>query len=228
MQWLALHPMYNSPGKSDATSVFIPGAHDFARFWPGTTIVPFNNRLALPARRRAIIADVRDLGPCDGLSYFGHGTKKAIPSAGFDVSTIGELLAVALHPAPNGRAAVLYNACTTGAGIGADGGLADVTRDYLCAHAMQWCRVHGHTGSGHADENPNAVFVDGEGCDVGCAGGRWVVQPRARPLWMEHVLALKNHPVYRYWFQVQSVSTILAWLALPRDARPELKPWATW
>lgn len=230
MRFIVLYPKHDTPGTGDSRRVFRPGAEAFARFWAGSEVLAFDNRLPAPERRQSINEDVTRIkasGSVEGLSYFGHGTKRALPSAGYTTATIGGLLDAGLDragPAP----AALYNACTTGAGIGADGGLADVTRDHLCAIGGTRCRVHGHTGRGHASENPRAVFVDGEGSPVGCAGGRWVVQPRARPLWAEHAHALDVHPTYRYWFPLQSVPVILAWLVLPRDQRPELVAAPTW
>lgn len=235
--FLILRPQWNTPGKSDMSSVFKPGAEQALSFWPGSRLVVFDNRLPAAARRRSIIEQAApDAGkPWRGIFYYGHGTKLTLPSAAFSTANIGSLLAVAAPmlpikplPADERAFAVVFQACTTGAGVGADGGMCDATRDELCALGYTEARTEGHTGSGHADKNPNNVFSDGEGSPVGCGGGRWVLCPRARPLWAEHVHALESIAEYRCWFAVQSVRVILAWLATPRDRRPALTPSCSW
>lgn len=228
MRWAVIRPEYNSKGKSDVTSVFEPEADGFMQYWPGSTLIVVNNRLPAPKRREQTRAGLEAIThPFAGVCYFGHGLKVALPSIGETTSTIGGLMETAVtvsrRNGPNGVGddafACIYNACTTGAGVGADGGMCDVTRDALCKLSMEFARCFGHLNAGHADENPNGVFVDGEGSPVGCGGGRYVIQPRAKPLWGEHVWMLDHVPAYRYWMPVQSVQRILWLLNMPREQR---------
>lgn len=223
MTTLAIAPLYNSPGKRDATGAFQPEAnawiaanHD--RGYTDWARILIDNDTPAISRRDAVLDAIREHQP-DHVAFFCHGWKTGI-QFGFGVQhtlLLAETLAAGFGPLDFegetvqviGPFVTLY-ACSTAdgkdPGTGGDGGFADEFRDALCRAGATWCRVDAHTTAGHTTRNPYVRRFEGQGSAVGGTGGQWIVAPKS-PLWSRWRKALAETDL-RYRFPSMSVAEI--------------------
>ncbi len=195
-------PQYNarrSDGsmKSDASSVFIPRAREFADFYGFSSPVLFfdndsnndgvsdGNHLRL--RRTEIIDAIDNItGTINVVAYFGHGSSTGLLSAGFRSSAHREMFAEAIARKSQGRVVVILYACRSGS----VGGFARELWVDLQNHGVR-STIFGHETSGPATKNPYKRKYP---------GGAWVIEPNSR-LWPTWIDALNNSDLWiRYPF----------------------------
>jgi hypothetical protein len=198
---LALAAKFNEKA-SDATAVFMPEARAWANHWsPYQRIEHVDNRMPRPKRADAVIDAIVRNPPANGwdaIGFFCHGYPSGI-QLGFDIGNVRDLARAIVETSPPNVVVALY-CCSTAsvsarvvakmrkalgiaAGVGGDGGFADVLRDELCRMGATRCRVMGHTTEGKATKNPHVRFFDGQGSPIGGQGGVEVVLPSSRALW---------------------------------------------
>ncbi len=195
-------PQYNarrSDGsmKSDASSVFIPNAREFADYYGfSSPVLIFDNDSnndgvadgnQLRLRRTEIIDAIDNItGTINVIAYFGHGSSTGLLSAGFRTSAQRELFAEAIARKSDGRVVVVLYACRSGS----VGGFARELWVDLNNHGVR-STVFGHETSGPATKNPYKRRYP---------GGAWVIEPNSR-LWSTWIDALNNSDLWiRYPF----------------------------
>lgn len=203
---LAIHATANSIGKSDATGAFVPEAVHFTKFYVGHR-EGFNNKLALPARRKAvhdILARYRDL---ELIAVFCHGLRRSLQT-GHDLLNVREL-AEAIARASGPRVVVVLYACSTAHEVNVErGGFADALRDEL-ARLGKTGWVDAHSTAGHSTENPHVQRFDICPCEIDEVKGDWVVEKG--PLWRSWVRALDtNARALRFRFPVMRSEDVRA------------------
>lgn len=204
MRILALNATKNTD-KPDAQGAFIPQSEGFAKYRRAhgdiVESVGFDNLLPDVKRRGAFVDAIRNASKFDALVYFGHGTRRGLPSAGFTLATID-----ALVDAINARAAenliIALYACSTAntpiaGGVDGDGGFADVLRDKLSTLGHKgW--IDAHTIAGHATINrySRRFYLSGDGPGT---GGTWLIAPGS-PEWGAWGELLKSDRDLRFGF----------------------------
>ncbi len=203
MRILAIHATKDTD-KPDATGAFIPQAIHFAkaRRAAGDEVesVGFDNSLPEPTRRAAVLKIIVSAKPFDAFVYFGHGTRRGLPSAGFTMSSVARLADAIAANATRSLIVVLY-ACSTAntptGGVDGDGGFADVLRDRLSEHGHKgW--LDAHTVAGHTTINRMTRRFYMNGVAAG-TGGTWLVAPGS-PEWSAWGKALKEDKSLRFGF----------------------------
>lgn len=224
MKLVAFYDHNDAPGKKDATGAFIPQALRFGKRRRAAgdlvSLFPYEDADPSKARRRQSITNgirtaAQKEGPFDAYVYFGHGLRRSLPSGGFDLTTLPELVqAIRDTATPTKRIVVTLFACSSGEapgrGIDGDGGLADILRDMLSEQGFTgW--VDAHTTAAHTTENPycRRFVMDGKGAAI---GGQWIVEPRSE-LWAEWKRRLDDDEVFRFAFPYMSVDEIRRALA---------------
>jgi hypothetical protein len=212
MKILALYASKNTT-KPDATGAFIPQAQVFAKARRAAgdtvTLVPFDNLLPPRARFQAFCDILRNAETYDALAYFGHGTRRGLPSAGVTMGDITKL-ADAIHAKAAPHVIVTLYACSAAntpvvdnrktadfEGIDGDGGCADILRDNLSAKGHTgW--IDAHTVAGHATINryTRRFYMNGQS---GGTGGTWLVAPGS-PEWDSWGDLLRNDRSLRFGF----------------------------
>jgi len=153
---LAFTPQFNTPGKRDVTGAFLPEARAFVRLaQKGSELVAIDNRKAVPARRKQVLAaiEARSGKGFTSVAFFCHGLRSSI-QLGFRSLLAPQLAAAVTHLTDGAEDVVvpLY-CCSTGAdhdgdALGAPGtgdhSFADRLRDALCAAGAPHCRVTAH------------------------------------------------------------------------------------
>lgn len=200
MNALCIRPTFDTPGKKDVSTVFLPEANAFAEAAGGGVVHAFDNRKAMAKRRAEVLSILAGEGDdgdyYDTIAFFCHGWATGI-QAGFRKSDCAALVAalqkclVPVCKTNPGPVIALY-CCSTGndpqdskkeaAGTG-DGSFADTLRDAFCAAGSHDVRVVAHTTAGHATTNPYVKFFDGMGSLVGGVGGYRPVAPGSKQLW---------------------------------------------
>jgi hypothetical protein len=204
MKILALAPLYNSPGKNDATGAFQPEARAFVRLHGGA-YSPIDNHASKAAMRADVMRQIVTERP-GILALCCHGWRTGI-QFGFGLANVAELAeAIAENDGTDAPRVVLY-ACSTadGSGPGGDGGFADRLRDALCAAGCVECQVDAHDRPGHTTKNPFVRRFVGAGSAVGGTGGQWIVAPKST-LWRRWVAALRGD--LRLRFPLMTVAEI--------------------
>ena len=207
---LALAAKFNEK-RADATAVFMPEAREWSKHWsPYNRLEHVDNREPRRARADAVIDAIVRNPPADGwdaIGFFCHGYSSGI-QLGFDLGNVRELARAIAETSRRNVVVALY-CCSTGdvtgrllallrktigkdAGVGGDGGFADVLRDELCRFGAIHCRVMAHRTEGHATMNPHVRFFDGNGSAIGGQGGVEVVRRDSRALWSRWVAELKR------------------------------------
>lgn len=204
MKILAIHATRDTD-KPDATGAFIPQAVGFAKYRraAGDVVesIGFDNSLEPASRRTAVLELIRAHQPFDAFVYFGHGTRRGLPSAAFTMSSVQHLAdALASAPSPSRLIVALY-ACSTAntptSGIDGDGGFADTLRDALSTRGrFGW--LDAHTVAGHTTINrmTRRFYMDGESV---ATGGTWLIAPGS-PEWQAWGDALKSDKSLRFGF----------------------------
>lgn len=212
MKILALYASKNTT-KPDATGAFIPQAQVFAKarraVGDSVALVPFDNLLPGPARFRAFCDLLRGAEQYDALAYFGHGTRRGLPSAGVTMDLIWAL-GDAIHAKASPHLVVTLYACSSAntpvvdrrgtpeiEGIDGDGGCADLLRDNLSLKGHTgW--VDAHTVAGHTTINryTRRFYMNGQS---GGMGGTWLVAPGS-PEWDSWGDALRTDHSLRFGF----------------------------
>jgi hypothetical protein len=205
MKILALHATKNTNGENDAGGAFIPQATVFARARRAAgdtvTVVGFDNLLPGPARFRAFCDLLRAADTYDALAYFGHGTRRGLPSAGVTMDLIWAL-GDAIHVKAAPHVIVTLYACSAANSpvkdnIDGDGGCADLLRDNLSIKGHTgW--IDAHTVAGHTTINrmTRRFYMNGQS---GGTGGTWLVAPGS-PEWDSWGDALRNDHSLRFGF----------------------------
>lgn len=227
MRALAFVPLYNTPGKSDVTSVFLPAAvrflatHGLPKAERAAAIVRFDNRTPTARRARTCLDAIWRARDLECAAFFCHGYRSGI-QAGFTNKNV-KLLALTIAAVSERNVNVPLYACSTAADLdadqsdetdgdapGGDGGFADQLRDALAAAGCHGARVMGHSVKGHATINPYVRFFDANG-SAPSAGGGWAVEPGS-PLWLKWRRALRETSL-RFTFPFMSVDEIAKQLA---------------
>ncbi len=205
MKILAIYASKNQHG-NDATGAFHPQAVGFAKHRRAAgdevELVPFDPTISdRAARRRAFCDLVRSAKPFDALAYFGHGLRTGLPSAGFRLDSIGELVD-AIHARASKRVIVVLYACSAGESPTkaphGEGGFADVLRDRLAALGHSgW--IDAHTVAGHTTTNPLVRRFD-----LGGGPGEWVVVPQSEG-WRTWCALLRENRTVRFGFPFMTI-----------------------
>ncbi len=221
MNVLCIRPRYNTPGKKDVTGAFAPEAEKFAKCHGNGTILDFDNRKPLAARRKEVmqLIDGTTESPYrefDAVAFFCHGWSNGI-QAGFTRANVATLVAAVQETSPFESVRVVLYCCSTGddpqdspkqaAGTG-DNSFADKLRDTLCQEGDEECHVVAHDTVAHTTMNPFALFFDGMGSTSGGAGGFYPVAPGSQ-LWAKWRKALRTTNL-RFRFPFMSVAEIHA------------------
>lgn len=186
---LAFAPLFNTPGKRDATGAFQLEARAFVRLArQGSELVLIDNSKALPARRKQVLLAIaaRAGKGFTSVGFFCHGLRSSI-QLGFRSLLAPQLAAAVAKLTESAQDVVIpLYCCSTGAdhdgdALGAPGtgdhSFADKLRDALCATGAAHCRVTAHSTLGHTTMNPMVVFMDGMGSIHGGVGGYAPVTP---------------------------------------------------
>lgn len=215
MRVLSLAPLYNSPGKRDATGAFQPEARLFEIALPAGSVslnATIDNSRPAAKMRAEVAARIRGFAP-SVLDFFCHGWRTGV-QFGWSLDSIDTLASVIAEACPTDAPIVALYACSTASGgVGGDGGFADQLRDALCQAGAVNCRVDAHDRAGHTTRNPYVRRFEGQGSAVGGQGGQWIVAPGSA-LWSKWRAALRGD--LRLRFPLMPVSDIHAELAAPR------------
>jgi len=188
-------PTSNSPGKSDATGAFIPGAQSFIKYWKldKTKVLRLidNTKENMPAQVfQAIENRLLEGDEIKNFIFFCHGYSNGIQfkirsprhplfSKSKVVRSYWETFTRLITKKTKAPCVILF-ACSTGfssedqkdaPGTG-DFSFGDLLRDTLCELGAVNCRVFSHRTAGHSWQNPHIVFFDGEGSPYGGVGGK--------------------------------------------------------
>jgi hypothetical protein len=187
----------NGSMKSDASTVFIPKAREFANYYGfSSPVLIFDNDSnndgvaddgQLGLRRTEIIDAIDNItGTINVIAYFGHGSNTGLLSAGFRTPAQRDLFAEAIARKSDGKVVVILYACRSGS----VGGFARELWIDLNNHGVR-STVFGHETSGPATSNPYKRRYP---------GGAWVIEPNSR-LWQTWIDALNNSDLWiRYPF----------------------------
>jgi len=225
---LAFTPQFNTPGKRDVTGAFLPEARAFVRLaQKGSELVAIDNRKAVPARRKQVLAaiEARSGKGFTSVAFFCHGLRSSI-QLGFRSLLAPQLAAAVTHLTEGAEDVVvpLY-CCSTGAdhdgdALGAPGtgdhSFADRLRDALCAAGAPHCRVTAHSTVGHTTMNPMVVFMDGMGSIHGGVGGYAPVAPGSAhwPAWKRTLrLASSTLRLRMPYMTPEAIHAELSWVA---------------
>lgn len=166
MKLVAMHTSTNSPGRVDATAVFIPYSKGICDHYSKHGWEVANHGIACSTsqgnRRKAVMAALTEHQAIDVYAYFGHGLSGAIQH-GFGPLSIDKL-AGALKE--RGVKHVALYACLA-AKDPVDGFGIKLAK-------LTGARVMGHTVSGHAVWNPMVRWLYPDGTY------RWVVEPKSK------------------------------------------------
>jgi hypothetical protein len=185
MTALAIHAGYDSPGKGDVRGAFRPEAKAWAKMH-GAPVVAFDNRLALPARRKAVESILAQHTGVQYLAFFCHGLRRSLQTG--HTNTTVNALADAITDACASDVRIALYACSTGKD---DAGFAAALRDALAKRGRTgW--VDAHTTAGHTTRNPwvRRFYMDRPGAE-------WIVA-RENTLWRRWVVALKTDLRFRF------------------------------
>lgn len=216
---LVLAPLYDTPGRKDASGAFQPEARKFVALNQlAATVALFDSNRALADRRYESARHLSRQTDLDVVALFCHGWKDGV-QAGWttkNVGDLGDLLALACKPS----AVVALYCCDTGrdadtdrkddaqAGPGGQGGFADLLVDRL--RSRGWAgRLFGHTTAGHTSTNPNVRIWGEWGSSYGWADGEWLVEPGA-PIWKRWRKAMQGD--LRLTFPFQTIAQITSGL----------------
>lgn len=202
MRTLIIYRTNDSPGKRDASCVFVPEAAAFAKIHgvEARDILGYEVKRGLRARWNRRWRMGRDLRKRAGRGYemvafFGHGTWRG-SFLGWNRATarrLAKLLAGCCVPSVR---VVLY-ACSTAENqirdrqhdqlaTGCEGGFADTLRDEMDRVGFAGFRIDAHKTPGHATYNPYVVRFTR-------SATRWLVHPDIdRPRWQAWHQALRG------------------------------------
>lgn len=217
MRILSLYSSVNVHG-NDAKGAFIPQAVRFKRVREamGDTVesLPFD-----PTSKNVsadVLKMITNAQPFDAFIYFGHGTRRGLPSASMGYTSVGKLSAALASKAIGKRLVVVLYACSTANTPDAkavdtgDGGFADQLRDALSVLGVRgW--VDAHTVAGHTTVNRYTRRFDMDGKGPGI-GGSWLVAPGST-LWKAWGDKLKSDEGFRFGFPFLDVAGVVARLA---------------
>lgn len=204
MRILSLYSSVNVHG-NDARGAFVPQAIRFkkVREAMGDTV----ESLPFDPTSKTVAADVLKMianaQPFDAFIYFGHGTRRGLPSASMSFASIPKLSAALIAKAIGQKLFVVLYACSTANSPDAkavetgDGGFADQLRDALSLGGVRgW--VDAHTIAGHTTINrfTRRFHMDGKAAGI---GGTWLVAPGST-LWKAWGDLLKKDEGFRFGF----------------------------
>ncbi len=206
MRTLTLAPMYNSPGKKDATGAFQPERAAFCN-----CVAPMAYNYAIDNTEskntmRAFVLRYIHVDTPQLLAVFSHGWRTGI-QFGFSLANVDELAVELARGCTSVRVALYCCSTGSGPGVGGDGGFADMLRDALCRAGAVDCQVDAHDRAGHTTKNPYVVRFMGQGSATGGQGGQWIVAPKSK-LWGRWVRALRGD--LRFRFPLMDVAAIHA------------------
>jgi len=205
MRTLILAPMYDSPGKHDATGAFQPEVNGFSVRSGGAVNTWVDNHATKPAMRADVLGMVHTVSPTL-LAVFSHGWRTGI-QFGFGLPHVDELAVELARGCTSVRVALYCCSTGSGPGVGGDGGFADMLRDALCRAGAVNCQVDAHDRAGHTTKNPYVRRFTGQGSNVGGMGGQWIVAPGSA-LWGRWKAALRGD--LRWRFPTMDVAAIHA------------------
>lgn len=202
MTVIAIAPMFNSPGKKDASGAFLPEARLFAKLHGGRLML-FDNRKPEKARFTEVI-DLLTGQRADCVAFFCHGFKSGL-QVGANMRNV-HVLAATLRDC-GVRTVPLY-ACDAardldgerdddnGEGPGGAGGFASAL-----SAALPGVVVDAHTTAAHTTRNPHVRRFRGGG------DGEWLVTPGS-VLWRPWRDALRDDREFRLSFPLWSEDEI--------------------
>jgi len=191
-------PLYNHKGH-DATGAFHPKSARWAKIHglAATKVVRFDNNAAPITRAAQVLSELAKAHsgvPFDSVAFFCHGLRSGI-QAGFDVRNVRQLAATIARLSTPDVVVPLF-CCSTGgdrdgdssndmiAGIGGDGGFADLLRDALAEAGAVRCDVFAHVNPGHTTTNPWVRQFTSEDTTAPAKGGHWYFHPdENKELW---------------------------------------------
>lgn len=196
MRVIAFAPMYDTPGRHDATGAFQPEAKRFIAHWKpkcqDASVVLVDNHASADKMRERVVAGLRSYPPVAtlGTAFFCHGYRLGI-QLGFNKKTCGQLVRAIRDATYQDAPTVTFYSCDVARDpdgdraddkepIGGDGGFCDLVRDGLCEAGKAWCTVDGHTTVGHTTRNPYVRRFEGHGERIGGTGGFYIVSPGSK------------------------------------------------
>lgn len=196
---LILAPLYDTPGRKDASGAFLPESRKFVAANKLAAVVRgFDSNRALADRRRECALVLSRSTDLDVVALFCHGWRNGVQAGWTSAHAQGlaDLIALASRPA----SVVCLYCCDTGRdqdadtqddrqdSVGGQGGFADLLFEGLKVRGWRG-RLFGHTTAGHTTTNP-WVRIWGDWGECPRDGG-WLVTPGS-PLWPAWRAALQG------------------------------------
>lgn len=190
---LVLAPLYDTPGRKDASGAFLPESRKFVAVNKLAAVVRgFDSNRALADRRRECSLVLSRSADLDVVALFCHGWRNGV-QAGWTSSHaagLADLIALASRPS----SVVCLYCCDTGRdqdtqtqddrqdSVGGQGGFADLLFEGLKARGWHG-KLFGHTTAGHTTWNPWVRIWGDWGLEP--RDGEWLVVPQSAdwPAW---------------------------------------------
>lgn len=205
---LVLAPLYDTPGRRDASGAFLPESRKFVAANKLAAIVRgFDSNRALADRRRECSLALSRATDLDVVALFCHGWRNGVQAGWTTAHAPGLADLIAL--ASRRSSIVCLYCCDTGRdadketdddrqdSIGGQGGFADLL--YEALRGRGWAgRLFGHTTAGHTTTNP-WVRIWGDWGVGDLQDGNWLVEPKGA-LWPAWRAALQGDLRLRFPF----------------------------